>query len=308
MARALPTIKQLRYLVALVDERHFGRAAEACFVTQSTLSAGIQELEYLLGITLFERSKRHVMPTPEGEELAARARRVLREVEDMAAYADQGEAPLAGLVRIGAIPTIGPYLLPPMIPAVRASYPQVRIYLREEQTARLLEGLEHGRLDVAVIALPYDVGGFETLEIMRDRLWAALPEGHRLAKRKRLSTADLDAEDMLLLEEGHCLRDHALAACSRAQRRDEDFQATSLFTLVEMVAEGFGITLVPEIAVGSDVMRTTGVALRPLEDDGAYRRIAMLWRSTAARASEYRLLGHVLKNLAAERTRPGKQP
>lgn len=308
MARALPTIKQLRYLVALIDEGHFGRAADACFVTQSTLSAGIQELENLLGVTLFERSKRHVAPTPEGEELAIRARRVLREVEDMAAYADQGEAPLAGLVRLGAIPTIGPYLLPPMIPAVRASYPQVRLYLREEQTARLLEGLEHGRLDAAIIALPYDVGGLETLELMRDRLWVALPEDHPLTAKERLSSADLDGEDMLLLEEGHCLRDHALSACSRGQRRDEDFQATSLFTLVEMVAEGFGITLVPEIAVGGDVMRTSGVALRPLAEAGAYRRIAMVWRSTAARGGEYRLLAHVLKNLAGERVSAAKTP
>lgn len=301
MARALPTVKQLRYLVTLVDEGHFGRAAEACFVTQSTLSAGIQELENLLGITLFERSKRHVMPTPEGEELAIRARRVLREVEDMAAYADRGRAPLSGLVRVGAIPTIGPYLLPPMIPAVRASYPDVRLYLREEQTAHLLEGLDSGRLDTAIIALPYDVGGFETLEIMRDRLWVALPADHRLAKRDNLTTRDLDGEDMLLLEEGHCLRDHALSVCTRAQRRDEDFQATSLFTLIEMVAEGFGITLVPELAAGSEVMRTAGVALKPLSDDGAYRRIAMLWRSTAARGGEYRLLAQVLKNLATER-------
>lgn len=302
MARALPTIKQLRYLVTLVDEGHFGRAAEACFVTQSTLSAGIAELENLLGLTLFERTKRQVMPTPEGEELAVRARRVLREVEDMAIYAEQGRAPLSGLVRLGAIPTIGPYLLPPMIPAVRRSYPDVRLYLREEQTSHLLDRLESGRLDAAIIALPYDADGYEALEIMRDRLWVAMPEGHRLATAERLTARDLDGEDMLLLEEGHCLRDHALSVCTRAQRRDEDFQATSLFTLIEMVSEGFGITLVPELAVDSDIMRTTGVALKPLDDAGAFRRIAMVWRRTAARGGEYRLLAHVLKNLANERS------
>ena len=298
MSTHLPTLRQLQYLIAVAEEGHFGRAAENCFVTQSTLSAGIQELESILGITVIGRTKRRVAITPLGEELVARARRVLAEVEDMTVTAKAGTRPLTGLLRLGAIPTIGPYVLPKILPPLRASYPELRLFLREDRTARLVDQLMGGELDVALIALPYDTGDLEHMVLADDPFWVAMPPDHELAKEDGVLDPDsMENEDLLLLEDGHCLRDHALSACRRqpAPGRSGAFQATSLYTLVELVASGFGTTLLPDIAVSSDHVNTAAVKLRPL-DVGAGRQIALAWRRNSARRSEYKLLGQFLKS------------
>ena len=270
MSTRLPTLRQLQYLIAVAEDGHFGRAAERCFVTQSTLSAGIQELESILGVTVIERTKRRVAVTPLGLELVARARRVLAEVEDMTVTAKASTRPLTGLLRLGAIPTIGPYVLPKVLPPLRASYPELRLFLREDRTARVVDQLVGGELDAALIAVAPDV---------------------------------LDSEDLLLLEDGHCLRDHALAACRRqpVPGRSGAFQATSLYTLVELVAGGFGTTLLPGVALQSDHIKAADVVLRPLAG-GVGRQIALVWRRNSARRSEYKLLGQFLKNQLS----PGK--
>jgi LysR family hydrogen peroxide-inducible transcriptional activator len=298
MSVHLPTLRQLQYLIAVAEEEHFGRAAQRCFVTQSTLSAGIQELEAILGITVIERTKRRVAVTPLGLELVARARRVLAEVEDMTVTAKASTQPLTGLLRLGAIPTIGPYVLPVVLPPLRASYPDLRLYLCEEQTANLVEKLAGGDLDAALIALPYETGDLEHMVLAEDPFWLAVPPDHPLAGGKgEVSPDDLEAEDLLLLQDGHCLRDHALSACRRqpAPGRATSFQATSLYTLVELVAGGFGTTLLPGVAMQSDHVRNADIKLRPLEGGGG-RQIALVWRRTSARRSEYKLLGQFLKN------------
>ncbi|MAO56396.1 MAG: LysR family transcriptional regulator [Rhodospirillaceae bacterium] len=298
MSTHLPTLRQLQYLIAVAEEGHFGRAAQNCFVTQSTLSAGIQELEAILGITVIERTKRRVAITPLGQELVDRARRVLAEVEDMTVTAKASTRPLTGLLRLGAIPTIGPYVLPKVLPPLRDAYPELRLFLCEERTARLVDQLAGGDLDAALIALPYDLGDLDHMVLANDPFELAVPPGHPLAAGDGpVSTQALESEDLLLLEDGHCLRDHALAACRRqpAPGRSGAFQATSLYTLVELVAGGFGTTLLPDVALQSDHVRGADIVLRPLEG-GAGREIALVWRRNSARRSEYKLLGQFLKN------------
>jgi len=298
MSTHLPTLRQLQYLIAVAEDGHFGRAAQRCFVTQSTLSAGIQELESILGVTVIERTKRRVAVTPLGLELVARARRVLAEVEDMTVTAKASTRPLTGLLRLGAIPTIGPYVLPKVLPPLRASYPELRPFLREDRTARLVDQLVGGGLDAALIALPYDTADLEHMVLADDPFWLAVPRDHPLAGAEGAVAADvLDAEDLLLLEDGHCLRDHALAACRRqaAPGRSAAFQATSLYTLIELVVGGFGTTLLPDVALQSDHIQAADVVLRPLAG-GVGRQIALVWRRNSARRSEYKLLGQFLKN------------
>ena len=294
--RPIPTLRQLRYLVAIADHHHFGRAAEDCLVTQSTLSAGIQELEALLGVTLIERGKRRATPTPLGEEIVDRARALLRAVEELADVADAGKRPLAGTLRLGVIPTVGPYLLPPRLPAVRSRYPELRLYLREEQTARLIDLVLRGRLDAAIVALPYDIGGLEPVLLGSERLVVACPAGHPLARRGRIVAADLEGQPLLLLEDGHCLRNHALTACRVAPgRTNEDLQGTSLGTLVQMVASGLGLTFLPEMAVDVESRRAPEVVVLPLDDDAPVREIALVRRPGSPRGRDLDLLGEMLR-------------
>jgi LysR family hydrogen peroxide-inducible transcriptional activator len=293
--KPIPTLRQLRYLVAVADHRHFGRAAEDCLVTQSTLSAGIQELEALLGVVLIERAKRQVALTPLGDEIVRRARLLLQGAEELADAALAGQRPLVGLLRLGIIPTIGPYLLPPRLKAVRAAYPDLRLYLREDQTARLLDLVGRGRLDAALIALPYETGALERLIIGEDRLWVACPRDHRLAGQATITLADLQGERLLVLEDGHCLRDHALTACHLAPgRANEDFQGTSLGTLVQMVASGLGLTLLPEMAIEVEVRREPNVVALPLDGAEPLREIALVWRPGVPRAADLTRLGTLL--------------
>src|SRR5580658_3279730 len=294
---ALPSLQQLRFLAALADEKHFGRAAASCAVTQSTLSAGIQELEERLGASLVERSRRSVLLTPLGHDIAARGRRLLRDAQDLAETAQAGREPLAGPLRLGVIPTIGPYLMPAAMTGLAKAFPKLKLYLREEQTAPLLEKLAKGQLDVALIALPYDMGALETMTLGDDRILVALPKSHPLARARRIARAALVGEELLLMEDGHCLRSHALAACRLVgPDRNEVVQGTSLRTLLQMAAGGIGITLLPEMAVKPELAAAPGLVARPLEGAPA-RGIALAWRPTSARKSEFRTLGRYLKTV-----------
>lgn len=291
----LPTLRQLRYLVVLSEECHFGRAADACLVTQSTLSAGIKELEGLLGLQLFERTKRRVVPTPVGLDLVERAKRTLAEAEGLVEAARAAGEPLSGPLHIGVIPTISPFLVPRVVPALRSRFPALQPYLREDQTARLLERLEAGELDVLILAYPFDTPDAESQMFMEDPFWLALPKGHALASSAPLAPDEVPTEELLLLEDGHCLRDHALAACRlQGGRRHEGFRGTSLDTLVQMVASNLGLTLLPRMAVDSGLFAGVDMVLRPLSTDAAPRQIGLAWRATSARKEEFRTLAAAL--------------
>lgn len=293
--KILPTLRQLRYLVALAEHRHFGRAAETCLATQSTLSAGLQELENLLGVTLVERTKRKVMLTPLGEEVVARAREVLRGAEDIADLASASAEPLSGALRLGVIPTIGPYLLPRVLPRLRDAYPNLRLYLREDLTARLLERLGTGDLDAVLIALPYPAADMESAAVGEDPFMLACPPDHPLAAKVQIESEDLMDVDLLLLEEGHCLREHALAACRLpGPAKGDGIMGTSLATLVQMVANGLGVTLLPQMAVQGGVLAGTNLVTRPLADAGN-RLIGLAWRPSSPRKADFRVLAEFLK-------------
>lgn len=293
----LPSLKQLRYLVALAEHRHFGRAAAACFVSQSTLSAGLKELETALQVELVERNNRSVVFTPLGLEIVARAKRVLRETEELAELAAGSRAPLSGRLRLGVIPTIAPYLLPRTLPALRKAYPQLQLYLTEDQTARLLTQLEDGVLDLVLMALPYHAGDVETLPLFKDGFHLVCRKDHPLAQKKTVTLADLKDVNLLLLAEGHCLRDHALAAC-RLTEADSGFAGASLNTLVEMVAGGLGVTLLPDMAVSAHVPKSAELVARPFDRSGGGRQIGLVWRTTSSRGAEFKELGAALAKAA----------
>ncbi|MCK5273972.1 MAG: hydrogen peroxide-inducible genes activator [Alphaproteobacteria bacterium] len=301
----LPTIRQLQYLVAVVDLNHFGQAAERCNVTQSTLSAGIAELENLLQAQLIERTKRRVQVTMLGEEIVEKARALLDAAVDIAETARAAEAPLSGRIRMGVIPTIAPFVLPRVLARLRRAYPDLRLYLREGQTEPLIGQLRRGELETALIALPFDIGDLEKLLLGPDPLWAVLPEGHPLAEARTVSPDDLAGEELLLLEDGHCLRDHALAACSlKGPRRAGGFQSTSLYTLVEMVANGLGVTFVPEIAITAGLLKGSTVEARPLTPDSPPRELALVWRRSYRREADLAALATYMRGqLATLRTK-----
>ena len=294
-ATYLPTLKQLQYLVALKDHGHFGRAAEACFVTQSTLSAGLRELETLIGVTLVERTRRVVRFTPLGEQIAAKARVVLREAEELGDMARAAGRPLSGEMRMSVIPTIAPFLLPRILPRLRRDYPDLKLFLREEPSAAACEGLQQGRTDCVLLALPYSCGEVESVTLFEDRLYVAFPkDGEPLPTH--VNPNDIDETRFLLLEDGHCLKDHALAACNRPELRAEaTMLGTSLHTMVQMVDNGLGVTMLPEMAVKSGILDNTDVEARPLEADNPSRRIALVWRKASPRERDFRLLAEVLK-------------
>jgi LysR family transcriptional regulator, hydrogen peroxide-inducible genes activator len=279
-------LKDLRYLVAVADERHFGRAAARCFVSQPTLSAQLKKLEQALGVQLIERAPHNVTLTAAGEEIVARARRILEASDEVVAVARSQRDPLAGRLRVGLLPTIGPYLLPQLAPVIRKRLPRLQLRLYEYRTAPMLERLHAGELDVGILALPVELGGLEARELYREAFLVALPERHPLAAREALRVADLKDETLLLLEDGHCLRDQALEVCSRVGLRDQqDFRATSLETLRQMVATGAGITLLPELAGRGAYRSARGVVLRPFARPAPVRHVGAVWRRTTARGA-----------------------
>jgi LysR family hydrogen peroxide-inducible transcriptional activator len=301
----LPSLQQLRFLSALAEHTHFGRAATACGVTQSTLSAGLQELEERLGVRLVERNRRSVLLTQPGEEIVTRSRKLLRDAEELVDLARAARDPLSGPLRLGVIPTIGAYFIPPALEDLAASFPKLKLYLREEQTASLLDKLEKGQLDLLLLALPYDTGGLETMAIGEDRILAAIPKSHPLAKSKRIAPADLAGEPLLLMEDGHCLRSHALQACHLAEAgSNEVFQGTSLRTLLQMASGGIGISLMPAMASAAEIGEGSALVARPLEGNPC-REIALAWRRSSPRKAEFRTFGEYLKRVFAEMNRGG---
>jgi LysR family hydrogen peroxide-inducible transcriptional activator len=298
-------MKQLQYLSALAEHRHFGLAAESCFVTQSTLSAGIRELEDLLQAQVAERTNRSVMITPLGRRLTEMARELILGAEDMIELARSTTAPLTGPMRLGVIPTIGPYLLPAALPGLQRSYPKLELFLREDYSDRLLEQLRDGSLDLLLLALPYEMEGVETEVLFEDGFMLACPSGHELAQAKSVSTSAFADEPLLLLEEGHCLRRHSLEACSLEGRfKRKNFEATSMPTLVQMVSIGMGLTLLPQIAIDAGVTKGLDITLVPLSDSITARQIGLVWRKTSPRGEEFRLLGEIIT--AAHRRKTGR--
>lgn len=295
MSIYLPTLKQLQYLVALKDHGHFGRAAEACFVTQSTLSAGLRELETLIGVTLVERTRRVVRFTPLGERIADKARRVLREAEELGDLARAAGRPLSGAMRMSVIPTIAPFMLPRILPRLRADYPELQLYLREEPSAAACEGLQNGRSDCVLLALPFACGDVASAPLFEDRLFVAYPQNEAAPAGEAVAADEIDAQRLLLLEDGHCLKDHALAACNRPELRAEaTMLGTSLHTIVQMVDNGLGLTILPQMAIKAGILQHTGVAARPLRAENPARTIALVWRRASPRERDFQLLAQVL--------------
>jgi LysR family hydrogen peroxide-inducible transcriptional activator len=300
----LPTFRQLEHLVLLAEHGHFSRAAAACHVTQSTLSASIKELENILQASLVDRTKRRVVLTPLGHEIVERARRILREGEDLVEAARAESEPLSGTLRMGVVPTIGPFLLPNILPRLRRAYPALRLYLVEDLTSRLVEELHAGRLDILLLALPYDCGNVEVRALFQDPFKVALPHGHPLAGGKTVDLEQLRHGGLLLLKEGHCLREHALAACRLADRKQlEPVEATSLHTLVQMVENGLGVTLLPQLAIDGGILSGTTLAVLPIAGEQPSREIGLVWRRGTGRQREFDLLASELSRLVAERAR-----
>ena len=293
----LPSLTQLRHLVAVADHRHFGKAAAACFITQSSLSASIKELETILGKTLIERTRRSVMVTPLGEESVSRARKVLSDVEEIVDLVNASGDPLVGTLRLGVIPTIGPFLLPKVLPALRRAYPELKLFLREEQSAQLIDALGRGNLDLALLAFPYPADGFEIYLFADDPFWVAFSKGHRYTSMERVQSNDLKGEEMLLLQEGHCLRGHALSACERTgEYPAAEFQASSLHTLVQMVDNDLGLTLLPKMAIDAGITKATRVQIRPMEGKEKSRQIGFVWRISSPRKEEFILLARFFQD------------
>lgn len=296
-----PSIKQLRYLCAVAEYKHFTKAADACFVTQSTLSAAIAELESQLDAKVFERNKKSVLITPLGEKLLKQARVILGDVEDFVALARAYAEPLSGDLRLGVIPTIGPFLLPPMLSSLRRNFPKLKLFLKEEMSAQLERQLQQGQLDLIILALPYALPDMEVISLCKDEFLLCLPPGHAFENLKQVEQKQLRGESLLLLEEGHCLRDHALEACQlKAAATDIVYQGNSLHTLVQMVANGLGLTLLPAMSVAADVLGDTHLSIKHFSNENVDREIGMAWRKTDPRRDDYLLLAeHIKAHLAA---------
>ena len=303
-----PTLKQLQYLVALREHGHFGRAAEACYVTQSTLSAGLRELETSLGVTLVERTRRVVRFTALGEKVADKAVRVLRESEELAELARAEGQPLHGELRMGVIPTIAPFLLPAMLPRVRREWPSLRLYLREETSQAACEALHRGQLDCVLLALPYGCGDVDYAILFEDPLFVAFPQGEAPGG-SAVDVSAIDESRMLLLEDGHCLKDHALSACNRPDlRAHAAMMGTSLHTLVQMVDNGLGLTFIPAMAIEAGILDGTDVDAKPLRSDHGSREIALIWRRSSPRESEFQMLATALRRIIHELVPQAKAP
>lgn len=292
----LPTVKQLRYFVSLEEHEHFGKAAEACFVSQSAFSVAIKELESLLNVRLVDRTNKSVTITTIGREVATKARLCLGQIEELVDTAKGSQQPLTGKLKLGVIPTIAPFLLPGVLPSLRKDYPRLELFLTEDQTQRIYEKLMDGELDLILLALPYSLRNVEVMSLFNDPFRLACRKGSKLVDPEHYSVKKLPNESILLLEDGHCLRDHALDAC-RIRNLDQvsRFSASSLLTLVEMVDADLGITYLPEMAEGSPLLKSTQVKTYPM-DEKSYREIGLAWRRGSARDEEFRLLGDFIRD------------
>ena len=293
----LPTVKQLRYFVALEHLEHFGKAAEACFVSQSAFSTAIRELETVLQVQLVDRTNKNVTVTHVGRQIAAEARRCLRDLENLVEIARSNQAPLTGDLRVGIIPTIAPFLLPKIVPELRSQFPRLRIYLTEDITQRIYDKLMNGELDLIILALPYALRSVEVLPLFQDAFYLACREDTQHTRPKRYIFDELNPESILLLEDGHCLRDHALSACHLQDvNKISRFTASSILTLVQMVDSDLGISYLPQIVKGSTLLEGTHVKLWPLPEKN-YREVGFAWRRGSAREAEFRKLGQFIQNL-----------
>lgn len=296
MSTYLPTIKQLQYLVALYEHGHFGRAADASFVSQSTLSAGIRELESLLGVTLVERSRRVVRFTALGEQVVAKANRLLREAEELSDLVQAAGKPLSGQLRMSVIPTIAPFMLPRILPRLKKERPDLQLMLREETSQDAMDSLQHGRVDCVLLALPFDTGEVDYAHISDDQLFVAFPKDDPRDPPAQIPPEMIDQGRLLLLEDGHCLRDHALAACNRSElRASASMIGTSLHTLVQMVDNDLGLTMLPEMAIDAGILANTEVVARPVKSNTAKREIVLVWRKNSPREADFRLLAEELR-------------
>ncbi|RMH87607.1 LysR family transcriptional regulator [Lysobacter pythonis] len=294
-------LRDLKYLVALADHRHFGKAAEACFVSQPTLSTQIKKLEDELGVLLFERAPRKVMLTPIGREVVARAHTIMAEVDSMRDLTRRGQDPESGTLRLGAFPTLAPYFLPHAVPALQARFPRLELLLVEEKSDSLITQLREGRIDAALLALPVHDDQLHAETLFDEPFVLAVSESHPFAPHNAVTLADLDRHSLLLLEDGHCLRDQALNVCRLSGAQEKSgFRATSLETLRQMVAAGAGITLLPTLAVRPPIAQPEHLRLLPFSDEVPTRRIALVWRRSSTMAP---LLGDIaitLRQLASE--------
>ena len=298
----LPSIKQLRYLAALEKHRHFGKAAKACFVTQPAFSVAIRELESVLNVRLVDRTRNNVTMTGIGREIAAQAGLVLNDLEGLVDIARHQQKPLSGRLSLGVIPTIAPFLLPGLLPKLRKAWPELKLYLVEDQTERIYKQLMHGDLDVILIALPYELKGTEGMTLFRDHFFLACRKGTKLIDPEHYNIEQLPQESILLLEDGHCLRDHALSACSLRNRdKVSHITASSMLTLIHMVDADHGVTFLPEMAVGSPILKNTRVETWPMQSSN-YREIGLVWRKGSMRAKEFRMLGEFIQTSAQRKS------
>jgi LysR family hydrogen peroxide-inducible transcriptional activator len=288
--------RALQYFVKLAELKHFSKAANACFVSQPTLSTQIAKLEDELGVSLVERAPRQIMLTPIGEDIAHRAKHVLRDIEHIKDAARRSKDPETGTIKLGIFPTLAPYLLPHVIPVICQRYPELRLQLAEEKTEDILNMLDQGRLDAGLLALPIDDHGMEMEILFEEPFVTAMPASHPLTDKKVICLKDLEGEELLLLEEGHCLRQHALAVCALAGAHERvDFHATSMETLRQMVAANAGVTLMPVLSVKPPIAATDNIALRPFESPAPSRTIALVWRSSSPLGGFLRKLADSLK-------------
>jgi LysR family transcriptional regulator, hydrogen peroxide-inducible genes activator len=299
------TLQELKYLVALADHGHFGKAAESCFITQSTLSTQIKKLEDFLGVTLFDRSLKRVTPTPIGKEILQAARNIVEEADRIRELAKHAQDPMSRTIHLGVIPTLGPYYLPHALTLVHKKHPGLRMLLREEMTPQILEHLLEGKLDAGLLALPVTDDSLRVEPLFYEPFFAALPAGHALAKREVLKVADIMGEKLLLLDEGHCLRDQALDVCGSGSRGREEVRATSLETLRQMVGMGLGLTLLPALSVDAGPrMNRKAVEVRPFKTPPPGRTIALVWRKRAPFPETFERLAQTLKNSLPDEVNP----
>ncbi|MEP4484633.1 MAG: hydrogen peroxide-inducible genes activator [Halioglobus sp.] len=290
-----PTLKQLKYLCAVAEHGHFGRAAKACHVSQSTLSAGIIELEEVLGASLVERNNRQVLLSGLGEDVVARAQDILLQAEDLVSLCDASAEPFTGKLRLGVIPTIAPFVLPRLLKRLRSKYPDFQLFIREDLSGHLVDTLHRGEVDVILLALPFPADNVDTMALYEDDFLLASPASNTFTASAEVKTSQLKGEELLLLEDGHCLRDHALEAC---KLRDADisipYQATSLNTIVQMVANGIGITLLPRMALDAHILSGTDVSVYEFSEKNVSRTIGLMWRKKTPRQREFHLLGEFI--------------
>lgn len=291
----LPTIKQMGYLVALNETGHFGRAAESCFVSQPAFSVAIKELESILNVQLVDRTNKSVTITAIGKRIIQQAQLCLRDAEGLLEIVKDYQSPLTGMLKMGVIPTIAPFLLPKVLPAIRKNFPKLELYFKEDQSEKIYHQLMSGQLDILLMALPYEMKNIEQLVLFKDKFLLASRTKSHIVDPENYKFNQLDSESILLLEEGHCLRDHALSACKlRKPEKISRFSASSLFTLVQMVESDLGITFLPEMAVGSALLRGTKIKLTELQEK-SYREIGLVWRKGSARSEEFEQLAEYIR-------------